>query len=84
MMTTATDAGTTDAAADEDPIALRADGITVHFGGLTALSGVSLEVRRGNIVGLVGPNGAGKSTLLGTVRPGAWPGRSNSRSCSWD
>jgi ABC-type branched-subunit amino acid transport system ATPase component len=67
-MTTATDAGTAGAAAAaEDPIALAADDITVHFGGLTALSGVSLEVRRGNIVGLVGPNGAGKSTLLAVL-----------------
>ena len=67
MMTTATDAGTTDGTADQDPVALAADDITVHFGGLTALSGVSLEVRRGNIVGLVGPNGAGKSTLLAVL-----------------
>ena len=67
MMTPVTDAGTTGTAADADPVALAADDVTVCFGGLTALSGVSLEVRRGNIVGLVGPNGAGKSTLLAVL-----------------
>lgn len=49
------------------PPALSASEITVRFGGLTALSGVSMDVRRGTIVGLVGPNGAGKSTLLGVL-----------------
>ena len=53
--------------------ALSASEVTVRFGGLTALSGVSVEVQPGSIAGLVGPNGAGKSTLLavlsGLLRP---------------
>src|SRR5580698_4417916 len=55
--------------------ALSASGVTVRYGGLTALSNVSVEVQTGTVVGLVGPNGAGKSTLLGVlsglVRPNA-------------
>jgi ABC-type branched-subunit amino acid transport system ATPase component len=49
------------------PAALAARGVTVRFGGLTALSAVSIEVEPGRIAGLVGPNGAGKSTLLGVL-----------------
>ncbi len=52
---------------------LAATDVTVRFGGLTALSRVSIDVPAGSIVGLVGPNGAGKSTLFavvsGLVRP---------------
>lgn len=43
---------------------LRCDGVTVTFGGVTAVQSVDLEVPSGRVTGLIGPNGAGKSTLL--------------------
>ena len=46
---------------------LRADGLTVRFGGLTAVDGLSLDVDRGEFVGLIGPNGAGKTTAFGAM-----------------
>jgi ABC-type branched-subunit amino acid transport system ATPase component len=43
---------------------LQATDVVREFGGLRAVAGVSLSVRRGTLTGLIGPNGAGKSTLL--------------------
>ncbi len=46
---------------------LKTEGLTVKFGGLTALDSVSFEIRRGEILGLIGPNGAGKTTCFNAI-----------------
>ena len=46
---------------------LEVRGITMCFGSVTALSDVSLQAGRGEIVGLVGVNGAGKSTMMNII-----------------
>jgi branched-chain amino acid transport system permease protein len=58
-------------AAAADPragdVVLRTVDLVRDFGGVHAVAGVSIEVRRGTLTGLIGPNGAGKSTLLGML-----------------
>ena len=51
---------------DAAPI-LELDAVTKRFGGLTAVSGVSLRVAAGEILGIIGPNGAGKTTLFHVI-----------------
>jgi branched-chain amino acid transport system ATP-binding protein len=52
---------------------LRTEGLTIRFGGLTALNNVNFEIKRGEIRAVIGPNGAGKSTFFncvtGVLRP---------------
>ena len=46
---------------------LKIENLQVHYGGIQALRGISLEVPDGKIVTLIGANGAGKSTTLRTI-----------------
>lgn len=50
-----------------DDVLLRIEDLTVRFGGVKALDGVSLDVRRGEVHAIIGPNGAGKTTLLNAI-----------------
>ena len=49
------------------PATLEVENLTVRFGGLRAVDGVSLTVPPGAVVGLIGPNGSGKTTTLDAV-----------------
>jgi branched-chain amino acid transport system ATP-binding protein len=61
-----TQSGATGGVAGEVPV-IEARNVTVRFGGLVALSELSVAVPPATIVGLVGPNGAGKTTLFGVL-----------------
>jgi branched-chain amino acid transport system ATP-binding protein len=53
--------------APNDSVVLALDSIHVRFGGIAALSGVSLQASAGEVLGIIGPNGAGKTTLFDVV-----------------
>ena len=53
--------------AEEGKVLLRARALAKSFRGVKALAGVDVEVRRGEILGLLGPNGSGKSTFINVV-----------------
>ncbi|GII64686.1 branched-chain amino acid ABC transporter permease [Sphaerisporangium krabiense] len=57
-------------------VLFEARSLTKKYGGVTAVSDVSLTAREGEIIGVIGPNGAGKSTLFGLISGvvGGWTG----------
>ncbi|TET12914.1 MAG: ABC transporter ATP-binding protein [Dehalococcoidia bacterium] len=67
------------------------ENLTKRFGGLTAVNGISFQISRDEIVGLIGPNGSGKTTLLrlitGILKPDSgkvrFKGRDITRSKPW-
>jgi len=51
----------------DSSLPLRVEGLVKHFGQVTAVDGITLELRAGECLGLLGPNGAGKSTLIRSI-----------------
>ncbi|MFJ8789621.1 ABC transporter ATP-binding protein [Streptomyces sp. NPDC102462] len=64
MTTDTTTRGAASGASAPGQVVLDARGVTMRFGGLTAVRNVDLTVNSGEIVGLIGPNGAGKTTFF--------------------
>jgi len=54
------------ATAQNEPL-LKIDNVSLSFGGVNALLGVSLEVQKGEIFSIIGPNGAGKSSMFNSI-----------------
>jgi ABC-type branched-subunit amino acid transport system ATPase component/ABC-type branched-subunit amino acid transport system permease subunit len=54
-------------AGSAEALLLKAVGVGKVYGGVRAVDGVTMELRRGEVLGMVGPNGAGKSTLIGLL-----------------
>ena len=65
---------------------IKVNNVVKTFDGFRALDGLTMEVEKGSIYGLVGPNGAGKSTILrhitGIYRPDSAPSRWTGRRCT--
>ena len=58
--------------AADAPAMIRVENLHLHFGGIRAVDGVTLEIEEGSITGLIGPNGAGKTTLFNVIA-GVYP-----------
>ena len=65
-MEAAVAAGAEDARSNDAEL-LEARDLRVHFGGVRAVDGVDLRLRKGEILGLIGPNGAGKTTVVNAL-----------------
>ena len=63
---------------------VEAKGITMRFGGVTAVNAVDLSVKKGELVGIMGPNGAGKSTLLSMLSGARRPSEGSLTVCGVD
>ncbi|MGB9627259.1 MAG: ABC transporter ATP-binding protein [Thermodesulfobacteriota bacterium] len=50
-----------------DAVKLKVKEVTLNFGGVSALSGVSFDVREGELLAIIGPNGAGKTSVLNCI-----------------
>jgi len=59
-------------------------GVVKHFGTITALRGIDLELKRGCCLGIFGPNGAGKTTLLRILATLARPSAGTVRIAGYD
>ena len=58
--------------ANSAPAMIRVENLHLHFGGIRAVDGVTVEIEEGSITGLIGPNGAGKTTLFNVIA-GVYP-----------
>src|SRR5471030_2729261 len=63
---------------------LEIENLTKRFGGFTAVTGLSLSVRQGEVLGFLGPNGAGKTTTMKMVTGFLAPDGGTARICGHD
>ncbi|HEY5994229.1 MAG TPA: ATP-binding cassette domain-containing protein, partial [Gallionellaceae bacterium] len=67
-----------------DGVLLDISGLKRHFGGVKALDGITMQVRAGQVHGLIGPNGSGKSTLVNVISGLYAPGEGSMRLSGMD
>ncbi|MDN5760561.1 MAG: ATP-binding cassette domain-containing protein, partial [Tomitella sp.] len=51
----------------DEPVLLDVSGLTVTFGGVTAVGGLSFDVHEGEVLSVIGPNGAGKTSAFNCI-----------------